>query len=380
MGLAIIVSLVMPVFLGVSVAQAVTTDAITNTPDQTAWFNGVVRVVVYDGGTIYVGGDFTAAVQNGNTITRNHVAAIDAATGSVLPWNPNTNGNVLAITYTPSGVYLGGVFGTVGGARHTRIARVSLASGAVDSTFQHSANRAVRALTSDGSTVYAGGNFTSIDGASRAQLAAFNDASGSLSSTWLPVANGIVRALDASNGVVYVGGEFSTMDGLSRGRYLAAVNPTTGALQPGFNSPLGYRVMAVAATTSQIYAAADGPGGNLLATSLDGTLQWLLTTDGGFQAVTVLGDTVYAGGHFGNACTTSRTGLHGTCLDGKVSRKKLLAVSSSGQLLPWAPQANSSLGAHSLSANPQTGQIAAGGEWTTLNSGKIYQPYFALFG
>ncbi|MGH3472772.1 MAG: hypothetical protein ACRDPG_12125 [Nocardioidaceae bacterium] len=370
----------MPLVSWVSAAQGVTASAITNTPNHTASFNGVVRVVVFNGGTVYVGGDFTAAVQNGTTISRHHVAAIDAATGKVLPWNPNANGSVFAITVASSWVYLGGVFTSVGGATHARIARVSLASGAVDPTFRQRPNRAVRALATNGSTVYAGGSFTKVSGVGRSHLAAFSANSGALSSQWTPAVNDMVRGLAVANGAVYVGGEFSTMDGLSRGRYLAAVDATTGALQPGYNSPLGYRVMAVAATSSHIYAAADGPGGNLLATSLGGTLQWRLTADGGFQAVTVLGDTVYAGGHFDHACTTSRTGLRGTCLDGKVSRKKLLAVSSSGQLLPWAPQANSALGAHSLSANPQTGQIAAGGEWTTLNWGKTSQPYFALFG
>src|SRR3954452_16912746 len=71
--------------------------AVTNVPNSTAGFNGAVNAVVYANGVIYVGGDFTAAIRNGQTIPRNHVAAIDEATGNVLPWNPNTNGDVDAL-------------------------------------------------------------------------------------------------------------------------------------------------------------------------------------------------------------------------------------------------------------------------------------------
>jgi hypothetical protein len=235
-------------------------------------------------------------------------------------------------------------------------------------------------MTASGSSVYAGGTFHVANGQSKPYLAAFDGTTGALRTAFDAVPNGTVRALAAANGRIYAGGEFATMNGLWRGRYLASVDPTTGALASTWTSPVGYRIMGIDATSTNVYAAGDGAGGHLVATSLGGSAQWVVTADGGFQAVTVLGSTIYAGGHFGNVCSTSRTGSHGACLDGQSRRAKLAAFNLSGSLQAWAPQANSALGAHSLDADPATGRIAVGGEFTKFDFGTISQPYFAQFG
>ena len=41
------------------------------------------------------------------------------------------------------------------------------------------------------------------------------------------------------------------MNGLWRGRYLASLDPTTGALATSWTSPVGYRIMSIAATSTQ---------------------------------------------------------------------------------------------------------------------------------
>jgi hypothetical protein len=75
--------------------------------------NGRVNAVAYLGGTIYLGGSFTAV----EGTTRNRLAACDAATGNLLSWNPNANGVVRALKVSPAGtrVYAGGDFTAVGG-------------------------------------------------------------------------------------------------------------------------------------------------------------------------------------------------------------------------------------------------------------------------
>jgi hypothetical protein len=356
--------------------------AITNVPNNTASFNGEVRALAYSNGVVYVAGDFTAAIRNGQSIPRNHVAAIDESTGNVLPWNPNANGNVYGLAVTPSAVYIGGAFGRVGGATHSHIASVDPGgAGAVNAQFTARATSGtVRAVTVSGSTVYAGGSFKVANGQSNPYLAAFDGQSGALRTAFNAVPNGTVRSLHAANGQVYVGGEFSRMNGLWRGRYLASVDPATGAVASGWTSPVGYRIMGITATSTHVYAAGDGAGGHLLATGLNGSQQWVVTADGGFQAVTVLNNTIYAGGHFGNVCSSSRTGSHGACLDGQVRRQKLANFDLSGDLLGWAPQGNSNLGAHSMDSDPATGRIAVGGQITKYNFGRISQPYFAQFG
>lgn len=356
--------------------------AVTNVPNNTASFNAQVNAVVYANGVIYVGGNFTAAIRNGQTIPRNHVAAIDEATGNVLPWNPNTNGNVNALAVSSSAVYIGGAFGRVGGAAHSNIASVALGgTGAVNAQFTARATSgSVNALAVSGSSVYAGGTFQLANGQSKRYLAAFDTQSGALRTGFNAVPNAKVLALTAANGTIYAGGEFSTMNGLWRGRYFASVNPTTGAVPSTWTSPIGYRIFQIAATSTRVYAAGDGAGGHLVAANLNGALQWVVTADGGMHAVTVLGSTIYAGGHFTYVCATQRVGAHGACLDGQVRRQKMFAVDSSGNLQSWAPQANSNLGTFSMDADPATGRIAAGGQFTKFNFSKISQPYFAQFG
>jgi hypothetical protein len=355
--------------------------AVTNVPDHTASFNGDVRAVAYSNGVVYVAGAFTAAVQNGQSTPRNHVAAIDEATGNLLPWNPNANGTVWALAVTDSAVYIGGGFGSVGGQTHHNIASVAPGgSGTVSGSFAPNTNGSVRALAVSGSTVYAGGTFTVVNGQSKSFLAAVDSQTGALRTGFTAAPNNTVRALTSANGRVYVGGEFDAMNGLWRGRYLAAVDPTTGALASTWTSPVGYRIMNIAATSSNVYAAGDGSGGHLVATNLNGAVQWIVTSDGGYQAVTVLGSTIYAGGHFGNVCSSSRTGDHGACLDGQVKRQKMAAFDLGGNLLAWAPQANSSLGTFTMDSDPATGRVATGGQFTKFGFNTISQPHFAQFG
>ena len=228
--------------------------------------------------------------------------------------------------------------------------------------------------------MYAGGTFQVANGQTKRYLASFDTQTGALRTAFNAVPNDQVLALEAGNGRIYVGGEFSTMNGLWRGRYLASVDPTTGAVPTSWTSPIGYRVFQIAATSTRVYAAGDGAGGHLVATDLNGAQQWVVTADGGMHAVTVLGSTVYAGGHFTYVCSTQRVGAHGACLDGQVQRQKMFAVDLSGNLQSWAPQANSALGTYSMDADPATGRIATGGVFTKFNFSKINQPYFAQFG
>ena len=152
--------------------------------------NGRVNAVAYLGGTIYLGGSFTAV----DGTTRNRLAACDAATGNLLSWNPNANGVVRALKVSPAGtrVYVGGDFTAVGGAARARVAALSPTSGGAFGWSPY-VNDSVKAVTTSnsGATVYVGGDFDSAEGAGRRRLAAFNATSGNISTTFKPtVSNG----------------------------------------------------------------------------------------------------------------------------------------------------------------------------------------------
>ena len=106
-----------------------------------------------------------------------------------------------------------------------------------------------------------------------------------------------------------------------------------------------------------VYSAHGGQGGRVNAYTLGGQLRWSATFDGDAQAVTVLGDIVYAGGHFDRACNTARTGAQGSCVDGADDRVKLAALSvADGHLLDWTADANGVEGVLALASSPELGR------------------------
>ena len=351
------------------------------TPQSTASFNDVVRAVVYAGDTIYVGGHFTTATDSTGTHIRNHVAAIDASTGRLRAWAPGADGAVWSIAVAGGDVYLGGNFTRVGDRPRRRLAKVAAGSGAVAGDFVHRANRTVRTMTVADGSLYVGGQFGTVDGLSRDRLAAFTLASGRLRTDWTPSANGTVFGLDAGPADrIYAGGAFSRIDGRSSSGFATALAPGTGQVMSAFDPAISYAVHDLEIAGDVVYAAADGPGGHLRAFRRDGGDIFDLAADGGFQTVTELGGTIYFGGHFDNVCRAARNGSSGSCRAGLVNRRKLGAVSPAGDLLAWAPQANSSLGVLSIDGAAAPERIAVGGAFTRFSGRQIVQPHFAQFG
>ncbi len=182
-----------------------------------------------------------------------------------------------------------------------------------------------------GDTVYVAGRFGNARPAGaaagtnltpRANLLAYDIRTGVLVPGWAPSLNAqaltITAAPDGSR--IYVGGDFTTVNGETR-RRVAALDPVTGALVPGF---------APAVTAS-------------------------------VRAIAVSADTVYVGGDF-NAV-------------GSAERLRLAAFSTAGQLLPWAPSTGvgrnrdgstaSSAAVSSLALT--AGQVVVGGRFGSIN-------------
>ncbi|MBX9244947.1 PKD domain-containing protein [Actinotalea ferrariae] len=175
-----------------------------------------------------------------------------------------------------------------------------------------------------GDTVYAAGSFTTARPAgaapgtstvARANLLAYDLRTGVLKSSFAPTTNAQVLTIAASpdGDRLYIGGDFTEVNGLTVWR-IAAIDPTTGALDPTFLPKPHARVRTIVADA----------------------------------------DTVWFGGLFSGVGTETRTRL-------------AAARASDGALLPWAPQAAGASGVNALVLSPDGSTIVAGGSFTTLN-------------
>lgn len=364
--------------LAVPVAATAASATVPATPAHSVGFDDEVAAVAYHDGTAYVGGSFRYATGT-QRVGRNFVAAVHAGTGKLAAWAPTVDGPVTAIAVSGNTVYLGGSFTTVDGKPRQHLAAVRADTGAVTG-FTHSLSSAPYQLTVAGGDLYAAGDFGSVDSRPWAHVAAFSLSTGALRTGFHPETDGTVRAVAVTGGRVYLGGVFHEINGSGAHPLLAAVSPGTGATIDSFAGGSPAIVYQIVVGANGVYAAVGGAGGRIAAYTLAGKPAWSLTTDGDVHNIALMHGIVYGGGHFDHACTTSRVAtVHGTCLDGSISRQKLFAVDLSGHLLDWAPQANSTEGVMAMAADPSASRLAVGGDFTTFAT-STPQQRFAQFG
>jgi trimeric autotransporter adhesin len=355
------------------VAWAATSDA----PTPTWQTNGRVLAVAASGTTVYLAGTFTSVRPPGNRpgdgeVARNRAAAIDAATGRLLPWNPNVNGEVRALAVAGQRVYLGGNFSQVGGQNRRRLAAVDAGSGAA-TAWNPQVSAKVNALATDGATVWLGGSFTSVGGSSRLRLAAVSAITAAVTAFRADVdgeAEGsgpYVNALALRGSELYVVGAFSSIGGVAR-TVSARVDAASGAVS-GWRPATRYTATAVAVAPdgSTVYVGGRGPGGYVAAfTATTGTTVWSRNPDGDVQALTATTADVYIGGHFDTV--------------GGLVRHHLASLGpANGTVGTWDPGADSSEGVFVLATDNST-WLWVGGQFTRTGSQKtVNQQGFAQY-
>jgi hypothetical protein len=291
----------------------------------TAQMNGVAWTQVVVGNTVYVGGHFSKARPAGaaagtSETGRNNMLAYDITTGALKSFNPNFNSDVRALAVSPdqSTIYAVGSFTTAGGQSHSRIAAISVSTGAVKSTFKASLNSTAYGVAATNSRIYVGGAFTSASGATRNRAAGFSSTGALLS--WAPSTDLPVRALVVSpdGASVVLGGNFTKVNGATI-RGSARVDSGTGksnqtwsvnsvVQNSGLDASTGYSSAIWSLTTdgSVVYATgmsfkSSQPGNKLegayAATWPSGSIKWIEDCHGDSYSSSVANGALYIAGH-----------------------------------------------------------------------------------
>ncbi len=358
---------------GVGQTQVTMAGVVNGSPMKTWQVHGTVDAIAYSGSRVYVGGTFNSIdAPRGSGLAsrpRHNLAAFDATTGDPLGWRPTTNGKVRTIKVTRNGgtVFIGGDFTSVSGVRRAHLATLSARTGQPRRFApQIQGNIRSLALSPSGSDLYIGGAFTSADGSPRGHLASFRMPSGVLRA-WAPRLSSSSRRRAAVNAirlshngsVLYIGGAFTSVNGQPR-RNGAAVAAGTGAVLP-FRPLLRSLVLTVnlASKGSTVIFGGRGPGGYVAAyRSAKGARLWYRQLDGDVQAATVHAGGLYVGGHFDRV---QKVG------SGYLTRHHLAEFGvKGGTATRWRPTANSTPGVFAMASRP--GYVCAGGSFTTINS------------
>lgn len=349
-----------------------------------------VSAIVEADGIAYLGGDFKKMTRGGSTKYRNYLAAVDGETGELTSWNPNASGKVWALELAADGksVYVGGDFSYIGGKYTSKVAKVNLATGKIDTTFKVSVKGRVRGLALAGDRLYVGGDFLTIGGQPRPKLAALDPATGDvldwtppplgpgryLGQTGIPTPDydaGHVFAVEAIGGKVFAAGNFTNFS--CQGGLVTIDAATGGLVEPQYDP--GRPIFDLDTYDGILYAVGGGPGGRAYAFSPDDEDPlWRLKVDGDNMGVAASASAVYVAGHY-DYIVSKDSSCYQFCPGGP-RRHHLLAVNrADGILLPWNPDANTSTGPYTVAVGEDA--LYVGGEFTQINFKT--QPGFTIF-
>jgi hypothetical protein len=260
---------------------------------------------------------------------RQSLAAFDAASGQLLPWDPQPAGHVdpylgpiiRAMIVRGDTVFVAGNFTAVGGQPRSCLAALDATSGQVLAWYPGAPNSEIEALALKGGSLYVGGYFTQYSGQTRNRAAAMDLITGALL-PWNPNITGPddaygytprVMAIATKDSTVFLGGVFSSASGQSR-IALAAVDADSGALRPWNPAPANIysypppliRSLAVQGDTLyvggnfEIIGGADRTSLAAISAETSAATGWNPRPNDGndVYALAVSGRVVYAGGTF----------------------------------------------------------------------------------
>lgn len=331
----------------------------TDGPMSETDISGTVFALAVSGDTLYVGGRFVGLGGQ----PRNHVGAVDATTGALLPWNPNPTHSgggiapVHALVVDGGVVYAGGWFTSIGGQPRNNVAALDATGTGTALAWNPGVNGQVRAVALAAGRVVVAGEFTIAGGQPRRNLAALDASTGNATAFTADTNGYWVVALAVSGSTVYAGGDFTAVGSQPR-RNLAAIDPTTGEVTPWDPSPDDV-VYALAVREATVYAGGNftAVGGQprsrlaaIEAATGDATA-WNPGADGSVQTLAILGETIYVAGDFASVAGQARP--------------RLAAIDASGSATAFAP-APSPATSWVYAIVPHAGAIHVGGSFTSI--------------
>ena len=213
-----------------------------------------VRQLVQCGGTMYAVGTFTSIKHNSTVTAVNNAFSFSAtAPYNLTTWAPDVNGIVNSIAFNGTNcadAYIGGKFTAVNGTKVGNLAEVSTTgTGALVTTFGHTANGQVNTLLGVDGHILAGGYYTTINGSSNAYMTSLNPTTGKddgfislgISGNYSFAPNNPTRVYNQSlsNGgtLDLVMGDFTSVGGLPRQQIFMLNLATTPATVTAWTSP-----------------------------------------------------------------------------------------------------------------------------------------------
>lgn len=230
--------------------------------------NQYVNDIDIVGDVLYAGGNFS--LLNASVI-RNNIAAINTDNAGILPWNPDSSGEIFRLRAASSTVYVVGEFGEgIGGAvRLSGVAALSTSTG-MATAWNPSLNGGAYDVAIAGDNVYVGGYYSAVDNTFRPGLSSFAMAAGTLND-WTPDLGDdrdggyAIISLAASTSRLFVAGYFREV-GNERREYYAeydlcpempviTMNGTTLSTASGGSLQWYANGQAVAGATSSTFEA-----------------------------------------------------------------------------------------------------------------------------
>ena len=341
-----------------------------------------VLAILPIGDRVVVGGTFDTVIDPaGNEYPARNLAVFSASTGAAdLQWAGSANNTVTSLATDGAGtVFVGGTFGTMNGSTRKGLAALDLATGSLlPWSPSIVAPGQVDALTYDAGAVHAGGNFAGITdetATSSPFLAKVDAQTGAVDTTWSAAPNDRVRAVNVAadgSGRLFVGGDFTSVSSRSGTNKIAALLIAgSGLVDLAFragptNQTNSAPVFDLTSDAARLYIAAGGAGGACTAqNAMTGATLWSNRANGNMQSVRLSDGLLYCAGHYGG--TGSFSGQ---------TRHKLASVDpATGALTSFAPNVNSSQGPWAMAADAN--RVYLGGDFSSISG--VKQPHFAMF-